>query len=395
MSLAQIYHWLLPAPAGLAIGLLLGGSVLAWRIWPRNPATDKSKNSPLLAALTFAGFSLLDLLLLSALLALGLSFGPLEPSFSAIVAVRLGVVLLVAGCGAAWSKLRPILTNRRRISSFILTLWIMNLGILAGELYGMYWEPFALGVSRLPVQSPAFLPDRPLRIVQLSDIHVERITRREREMLAAVQALQPDLIVLTGDYLNVDYTYDPVTQQDALEVLSNLSAPYGVYAVLAPGVDAPDVVIPIFRQLENITLLEDQIQRLDFSGQALYLIGISTRSIPKDSAILHELARQVPPGAYTLLLYHKPDLALVAAQEKIDLYLAGHTHGGQVRLPWYGAIITLSSFGKRFEMGRYQVDQTTLYVSRGIGMEGLTLPRVRFLCPPEIVLIELGVEQTP
>jgi hypothetical protein len=63
-----------------------------------------------------------------------------------------------------------------------------------------------------------------------------------------------------------------------------------------------------------------------------------------------------------------------------------------VRLPFYGAIVTLSAFGKQFEMGRYQLDQTTLYVSRGIGMEGLRLPRVRFLCPPEIVAIELGVK---
>lgn len=214
MALENLYHLLLPAPAGLAIGLLLGGSVLAWRLWPRGPATHKSISPPLLATLIFVGFSLLDLLLLSALPALGLSFGPLEPGFSAIVAVRLGVVLLVVGSGVAWNKIRPALPGGWRISPLILALWVLNLGILVGELYGMYWEPFALGVSRLTVQSLAFLPDRPLRIVQLSDIHIERITRREREMLGAVQALQPDLIVLTGDYLNVDYTYDPTTQQD-------------------------------------------------------------------------------------------------------------------------------------------------------------------------------------
>ena len=98
----------------------------------------------------------------------------------------------------------------------------------------------------------------------------------------------------------------------------------------------------------------------------------------------------IPPDAYTLLLYHTPDLIEAAAAEGVDLYLAGHTHGGQVRLPFYGAIVTFSYYGKAYEMGRYTVDQTTLYVTRGVGMEGLGLPRLRFLCPPEIVLINLG-----
>jgi predicted MPP superfamily phosphohydrolase len=92
----------------------------------------------------------------------------------------------------------------------------------------------------------------------------------------------------------------------------------------------------------------------------------------------------------SLLLYHTPDLIETADREEIDLYLAGHTHGGQVRLPFFGAIVTMSAYGKQYEMGLYQLNPTTLYVSRGVGMEGMGLPRVRFLCPPEIVLIELG-----
>jgi predicted MPP superfamily phosphohydrolase len=73
----------------------------------------------------------------------------------------------------------------------------------------------------------------------------------------------------------------------------------------------------------------------------------------------------------------------------VDLYLAGHTHGGQLRLPVYGAMFTATTVGKRYEMGRYDVDGLTLYVSRGIGMEGKGAPRARFLCPPEIVCIDV------
>ncbi len=74
----------------------------------------------------------------------------------------------------------------------------------------------------------------------------------------------------------------------------------------------------------------------------------------------------------------------------MDLYLSGHTHGGQVRLPFYGAVFTASYYGKKYEMGQYQLGPATLYVSRGIGMAGGLIPRVRLLCPPELVLVELG-----
>jgi hypothetical protein len=94
-------------------------------------------------------------------------------------------------------------------------------------------------------------------------------------------------------------------------------------------------------------------------------------------------------------LYHSPDLAEAAAQAGVDLYLAGHTHGGQVRLPGWGALVTMSAYGKRFEAGQYRLGPTTLYVSRGIGLEGLRLPRVRFLCPPEIVSIQLSAPKSP
>jgi hypothetical protein len=77
-------------------------------------------------------------------------------------------------------------------------------------------------------------------------------------------------------------------------------------------------------------------------------------------------------------------------QYPVDLYLCGHTHGGQVRMPWYGAVLTSSSLGKRYEMGEYVEQNTRLYISRGIGLEGLSAPRLRLLCPPEIVLWELS-----
>jgi hypothetical protein len=90
-----------------------------------------------------------------------------------------------------------------------------------------------------------------------------------------------------------------------------------------------------------------------------------------------------------VLLYHYPDEIALAAAQGVDLYLAGHTHGGQVRIPWYGAVITLTRTGKRFEWGPYAMGDTRMYVNRGIGMEGGTAPRVRFLARPEVTVFDL------
>jgi len=131
---------------------------------------------------------------------------------------------------------------------------------------------------------------------------------------------------------------------------------------------------------------------LPFEGSDLCLIGIQSHrnALQRDRAVLESLSAQTQPGAYNLLLYHTPDLAESLSGTGIDLYLAGHTHGGQIRLPFLGALITFSAYGKKYEMGRYTLGETTLYVSRGLGMEGSGAPRARFLCPPEIVVVDVG-----
>jgi predicted MPP superfamily phosphohydrolase len=103
----------------------------------------------------------------------------------------------------------------------------------------------------------------------------------------------------------------------------------------------------------------------------------------------------VPAGAFTLLAYHSPDLIREATERQVDLYLGGHTHGGQLRLPFYGAIVTCSIYGKQYESGLFVEDGTAMYISRGVGFEGGGMPRARFLCRPEIVSIELSGTEGP
>jgi len=141
--------------------------------------------------------------------------------------------------------------------------------------------------------------------------------------------------------------------------------------------------------MPNIRCLHNERVSMTHGEIELDILGLDCSHKPHvDGPKLAELAAAGP--RFTLLSYHSPDLAPEAAACGVDLMLSGHTHGGQVRLPLVGALYTSSLYGKRFEAGRYVLGKTTLYVSRGIGMEGKGAPRVRFLCPPEIVLWEIG-----
>ncbi len=333
------------------------------------------------AGLALLAFLALDGGLLAALPLLGLSFGPVESGLFYLAFARLALYLPLLPAGLRQGTTRSRSFARKGLAVF----WLLNLVLLALEVDAFYVEPFALRTEHLSIVAPGL--SRPLRLVQLSDLHIERLTRREEEVLSRLEALRPDLIVLTGDYLNLDNLGDPVAQSQAREFLARLHAPLGVYAV-SGNVDSPETMRLLFEGLD-IVVLDDRVEHLPAAGE-LDLVGVSNREWGRDAAALRRLVESLPPEEFVLLLYHTPDLVETAAAAGVDLYLAGHTHGGQVRLPFYGAVLTFSAYGKRYEAGLYRVGPTTLYVSRGIGMEGFWYtPRVRFLCPPEMVVVEL------
>jgi predicted MPP superfamily phosphohydrolase len=335
----------------------------------------------LAAALVF--FSLSDAAVLVSLPRLRLSFGPVGPQLYGLELPRLAVATL-ALLPAVWWGPAPALIATATI----------NLGASLALVWGALVEPLRLGLSRLSLAGDPLPHDAPpVHLLHISDIHVERFGQREELLLQRVRALAPDLIVLTGDYVNLSYVDDMAAHADARRLLAALAAlagPGGIYAVLgSPPVDRNSA--PLFDGLP-IRLLRGEVATVDLGeGRRLALLGLDCSHDPEaDARRLAAVAAQAPPDAFRVLLYHSPELALVASELDINLYLCGHTHGGQVRLPLYGALITSSRLGKRFEMGRYQVGRTDLYVSRGVGLEGMAAPRVRFLSPPEIALFSLN-----
>ncbi len=270
---------------------------------------------------------------------------------------------------------------------------VVQLGATAAYLWGLLIECHKLELTHLTVKSDK-LPagTDPIRVLHISDLHVERLTKREAKVLQFVQETKPDLIVITGDYVNLSYNTDPTTHAHVRQLLTQLSAPFGVYATLgSPPVDLREEVIPIFDGLPIHLMRHDWVKVDIGNGRILTILGMDvTHHLPTDRQRLDMLVNEAPDDAFRLFLYHSPEMMPEAVQHKLDLYLCGHTHGGQVRLPLIGPILTSSQLGRRYVMGLYEEGNTRLYNSRGVGLEGLSAPRVRFLAPPEMTLVEIS-----
>ena len=353
------------ASAGVVWALVGGAPVWGWAV-----------------GLGLLAFALADWGLLALLPRRGISFGPVQPPLLGLTLLRWAITLVaVAAVPVALGWPLPALV----------AVALVQVVIWAAAVYGTTVEPFRVQTTVVEIPS-AKLPqtESSLAIMQISDLHVERETRRERALPDLIAQMMPDLILLTGDFLSTSYNEDPQALADVRTLLEKLYAPAGIYAIWGNShVDQPEFLRPMLDEL-GIVVLEDQAVELRVGDSRLWLVGMTcTRSLRDDGARLAELLADVPDGALTVLLYHTPDLMPQAAARGVDLYLAGHTHGGQWRLPGFGALLTSSHYWKRYEAGLYEEGDTLLYVSRGLGMEGFGTPRARFFCRPELVSILL------
>lgn len=232
------------------------------------------------------------------------------------------------------------------------------------------------------------LPDlrAPVRIVQLSDLHVGRVHRpsRAHRWVEATLAQNPDLIVITGDF--VDRPVPPADLETLASALAQLRAPLGVYAV--PGNhdhgSFPGHLERLIAPLESVGV-RFLVNANVMLRPDLVLAGVDDLWLGQPD--LSRALEGVPDGPAVLLLAHHPD-QLVTVPPRVSLMLSGHTHGGQVVLPLVGALHTGSDYGQRFVRGLVRDDPRGArgFVSRGLGTTFLPL---RFGCPAEIVVLDL------
>jgi uncharacterized protein len=275
--------------------------------------------------------------------------------------------------------------HRRRFLKLSLALGTLCLGV---PLYAGIIEVSWLETTLLTLRSPRLTTSFDgMRIVHISDLHfghhfdlsqLDVIIRR-------VEALKPDLLCFTGDLID-----DQLSITEAKSIarrLQQCNPPLGKFAVLGNHDYFGDVAL-VKQALSDggFHVLINQVYPLVKGSDTLYLSGLDDHmeGQPDLEAVLAQLPND--PHAFHLLLAHEPDSAATHRTAPIDLQLSGHSHGGQIRLPFLGAPITPPG-GRRYPAGLYRLNERfALYTNRGIGT---TILPLRFLCRPEITVLEL------
>ena len=225
---------------------------------------------------------------------------------------------------------------------------------------------------------------RRVRVVQLTDIHSGIYMSREemRRYAEQVDALRPDLFVLTGDYISNSIRFLP----PCLEEMARVSARYGRFATLGNHehwYGQLEEVQAIFSR-HGIPLLQNSHQVIQTPEGPFAVSGID--DLRSGNPDLPAALRGLAPGIPTILLSHRPEIFPQAAAAGIALTLSGHYHGGQIKLSLPGGDISLAHLRTPYPEGLYRIDASHLYVSRGIGT---TFTPVRLNAPPEVTLLRL------
>ncbi|HUT55127.1 MAG TPA: metallophosphoesterase [bacterium] len=284
---------------------------------------------------------------------------------------------------------------------------VIQASLLGAMLYASLLEPFNVVWREVEAEVPARRHEgtdekaaerlegtgreTTLKILLISDLHLDRRGLREERALRLAREYGPDLVLWPGDFTNLSFVGHEGACGETREIIRELCALAPVYASLGTHeVDRKDWVEELLRGTDAV-LLDHDIATVRIRGVELHLIGIPF--VGGEEKRVQSLDRLLAraDGRPVILLHHSPDIFVRAAQRNVSLHVAGHTHGGQISLPLLGPLYTNSRYGKKYAWGTHRLGDTTLVVSRGIGMEGAGAPRMRFLCPPEVVGIRLKI----
>lgn len=265
-------------------------------------------------------------------------------------------------------------------------LWPALASLGALYVYATRIEPRWLDVKSVEIVLPRLDPAFDgYRVVQFSDIHMDEdmTPARLRTIVRRVNAQQPDLIVITGDFITRRSHY---VASEMIAVLRQLRAADGVLAVPGNHDYWNDQIGSVRRIMERsgIIDLSNRVYSLQRADARLHIGGVD--DVVYRRARLDQVLAALPDEGAAILLAHEPDFADISAPTgRFDLQLSGHTHGGQVRLPLVGALIS-PTHGTRYSRGLLDIDGMWLYTNAGIGTVSFHL---RFNCRPEITVFTL------
>lgn len=270
----------------------------------------------------------------------------------------------------------------------VVAVFILLIAYAAGfEAYHVRLKHITMRCRRLPKAFDGFT------VLQLTDLHLDIYGRRERRMHRITRGLKPDIVAVTGDL-----AYDGKAAEVLSMVVTDAEAKTGAYAISGNSdLRYPEYYAEVQKVMKaaGIVFLENQHIILERDGQKIILVGVDDPHTGMDD--LHQALEGAPKDTFIFLLAHSPALAIGAIEMGVDCMISGHTHGGQLSLPFIGPLFTRSGHGKGLAYGhRYgtelkeivEIDPGNLqiYVSRGVGSSFLP---IRFLSPPEVTLFTL------
>lgn len=266
-------------------------------------------------------------------------------------------------------------------------------GLLALGSYSTVFEPnhvvvkpLDIWLQRLPSAFDGF------RVALISDIHYGEFLGESHlaHVVNLVNAASPDLVAITGDFVTSPWRKHASHRAAALKAepcalsLAQLRSRLGTVAALGNHDHATDAsLVAEALTSRGIRVLQNQAFPLEAAGSRLWIAGVD--DAVEHAADLRGTMSQVPSGEACLLMVHEPDMADWVCKYPVDLQLSGHSHGGQVRIPFLGAPV-LPRSGRKYPLGHYQIKNLQLYTNPGVGV--IDLP-VRFDCPPEVTVFTL------
>jgi len=263
---------------------------------------------------------------------------------------------------------------------------VLAAGALACATWAVAIEPLWLEKRELEVPFPG-LPRAldGIRLGLLSDLHAGAWAPQEhyRRAVRILAGARVDVLLLAGDIAGHRAGQ---TWKEVLAPLAGLEPPLGRLAVLG-GHDHRFDARAVAHHLERLgyTVLRNQAVPLRRGGQALWVVGLDDNSDLPGRDDFEEACREVPAGAPGLLLAHSPDAVMEASRRGLGLVLSGHTHGGQVRLPFWGSILRVTELPRHYDQGLSRHGDTHLFVSRGMA----STYRLRFFCRPDVAVLTL------
>ena len=309
--------------------------------------------------------------------------------FGVIHLAYLGIIValpLLAACLLLRQRMGLLLASR----GVTIGLW---LGLFAPLLLAVYASWFELRNVQLERASITLRGQRvgtqPIKLGVLSDIQTSFISEHERGAVQRLLAEEPDIILIAGDLFQGSAEELAASLEDFRALLRSLRAPGGVYFV--QGDAEREGWTERLLEGTGVQYLDNETRRIKIKDREITLLGLELAYASREAERAMGSLQLDSNEDIRILLSHRPDSVLSLPEgSRVDLVVAGHTHGGQIQLPFIGPLLTLTDVPRGVAAGgAHEVNKNAIYVSRGLGRERGQAPPIRFLCPPEVAILTL------